>query len=419
MLTVKQIEAFKPTDKLQRKSVARGGLYIFITPQNSKQWYLRYKLEGITSWYKLGNYPEMSLKEANAQFILEKQKVSQGLHLQAIRTAERKKPVIKKWTFRKQAEEWIKVRQSQCKEVTWNKDWSRVERFLFPKFAEMKLDDIDPNVIKTGLTTVANSKATDERNRIVGGRDTARRTLQSMVAIIDMGIAFGHIKYNVARGLHKYLPKHTKKKTKAITSKNIEALGQVIWTLENDTRKYTLVGCACRLMPHIFVRHSEMLTHMKWADIDFKKKEWNLKVQKTKDRGVDENTIYLSEQVIAILQDIRKLTGNYEHVFHSNEAYRYGVISQGSTTKRLHQVRISDYTLVQGMRATARSVGVDKLKTIPRVIEICLSHVTKEELGDIYDRADYVPERKKFMQDWSDYLMSCKSEYQRQQMKSV
>ncbi len=40
----------------------------------------------------------------------------------------------------------------------------------------------------------------------------------------------------------------------------------------------------------------------------------------------------------------------------------------------------------------------------PDVIERQLAHVPSNQVRAVYNRAEYLPERRKMMQDWADYL---------------
>jgi hypothetical protein len=40
----------------------------------------------------------------------------------------------------------------------------------------------------------------------------------------------------------------------------------------------------------------------------------------------------------------------------------------------------------------------------PDIIEHQLAHAVRDPLGRAYNRTTYLPERRKMMQDWADYL---------------
>jgi hypothetical protein len=57
----------------------------------------------------------------------------------------------------------------------------------------------------------------------------------------------------------------------------------------------------------------------------------------------------------------------------------------------------------------ARTVIAERLRLDTRWIELQLSHRTMEELGESYDRAQYLDDRRKMMQAWADYLDGLKA----------
>jgi len=174
-----------------------------------------------------------------------------------------------------------------------------------------------------------------------------------------------------------------------------------------------------RLVPHIFVRPKEMLKLMEWKDINFSKKEWTYVVSKTEDYAVAEFTVHLTEQAITILKDIQKHTGNENNVFYSLSAGT-GYISNNSLLKRLRDIGFKkDEASIAGFRATAMTLGREELGTEKHIIDLCLAHNVKDTNGNAYDRADFKKERREFMQEWSDFLIECKREFQRSLIKSV
>lgn len=70
---------------------------------------------------------------------------------------------------------------------------------------------------------------------------------------------------------------------------------------------------AMQLAPHVFVRPGE-LRHAEWAEFDLEGALWTIPASKTKMRK--DHLAPLSRQAIAILEDIRTLTGPVGFVFH-------------------------------------------------------------------------------------------------------
>jgi len=425
-LTDKKIENIKALGKLQ-KILDGDGLYLFVTPEpyGTKTFYYRYKnYAGKDKSYKIGIYPTISLKNARVQHKLLSVDVMNGVCPQEEKLLKKAKKLdYRAETFDYVATKWLEWRKTKVKSDTYQKEWSRIERFLFPKFKNFKCEDITSRDLVETLTKVAKSKEIGRDGRKIGGIETSHRTMRHTSSILKYALNMGYMDkrlQNAADRQVEYLPKLPPKHLRhrsAITNK--QELGRFMYKVENDERKYELVGCAMRLVPHIFVRPKEMLKLMEWKDINFSKKEWTYVVSKTEDYAVAEFTVYLTEQAITILKDIQKHTGNENKVFYSLSAGT-GYISNNSLLKRLRDIGFKkDEASIAGFRATAMTLGREELGTEKHIIDLCLAHNVKDSNGTAYDRADFKKERREFMQEWSDFLIECKREFQRSLIKSV
>ena len=57
-----------------------------------------------------------------------------------------------------------------------------------------------------------------------------------------------------------------------------------------------------------------------------------------------------------------------------------------------------------GFRAMARTVLDEVLGFRPELIEHQLAHAVRDPLGRAYNRTTHLPERRRMMQAWADYL---------------
>ena len=410
-LSTKKIDNLKPRNIAYRVNDGNG-LYLNIGASGVKSWVFRYKsyLKGVKRdrWFTIGKYPQISLAQARAEQRRLMFDISNGIDVQQAKITKRAMPKKKSDSkFGTLAHEWIETRKSRVIEATWDKDWSRLNRFILPQFADMDIEEIMPKDLLEHLTKVAQTN----------GAETSHRTLRQVGAIYEYAMTIGKIKYNITSGMTKYLPKPHEPNRSAILDKTV--LGKYIYTVENDNECHDLVGCAIRLLPHIFVRHSEMLS-MRWEDIDWKKNTWTYSVSKTKGKGVDTHIVFLSEQVLAILEEIKGLTSDKEYVFFSGQGTKNQQLSQRATLYRIRELGFDRETVSpHGFRASARTLGEDELKFDTRTIEMCLAHKTKEVLGTAYDRAKRLDDRKRFYQSWSDFLIDCKKQYQKTRIKRV
>ena len=407
-----KLTSVKITNEIAKGYIGRmpdtNGLYLLVRASGTHSWQFRYqspitKKEKI---YTIGNYPQWSLAQARTEHDILKGSVSKGVCVQTEKVESRKERPIVKDSFRDIAILWNDLRKTRVGKTTWDKDWSRLERFIFPHFAETPLDEIQASDLLKRLEKVAE----------FNGRETAMRTMNHVASVLKYAMALGKIRHNVANGLTEYLPKPNVVHRSQIKSSDV--LGKLIYTINNHDASHSVVGCALRIMPHVFARHEDFLS-MKWSELDLKAREWNYIVGKTKNLkgGVREMKVFLSDQVMKILEDVKRITGNEIQVFHSSSSQK-GYITQTAHNKLLRRLGFDSKTIqVHGFRGTVRTLGYEKLGVNRDVVEKCLAHKTSEPLGEAYDQTTLMPDRKKFYQNWSDYLTECGREHQKSLIK--
>jgi integrase len=164
-----------------------------------------------------------------------------------------------------------------------------------------------------------------------------------------------------------------------------------------------VVQCAFRLSPLLFQRPGE-IRQMEWKDVDLDAKEWRYFVTKTEVLHI----VPLSTQATAILEEIKPLTGSGRYVFPSSRGDGRPM-SNGTIAMALKTLGYaSDVMTAHGYRTTASTLlneqgwGAD-------AIERQLCHMPRDQIRAAYNRAQYLDERRKMMQSWSDYLDGLKN----------
>jgi integrase len=79
-------------------------------------------------------------------------------------------------------------------------------------------------------------------------------------------------------------------------------------------------------------------------------------------------------------------------------------MSDGTVNTALKRLGFGGETVAHGFRALARTTIREELGYDSEVIEKQLAHKTNNPLGEAYDRTQFLPQRKKMMQHWADYL---------------
>ena len=115
------------------------------------------------------------------------------------------------------------------------------------------------------------------------------------------------------------------------------------------------------------------------------------------------HVVPLSRQALAILKSLYETTGTKVHVFHSQRSRNIKHISNGAVLMALRRMGYQGKMTGHGYRALASTILNEKGYP-PDVIERQLAHEDEDKIRSAYNRAEYLLERKKMMQDYADYL---------------
>ena len=164
--------------------------------------------------------------------------------------------------------------------------------------------------------------------------------------------------------------------------------------------------CALKLAPLVFVRPGE-LRAAEWQHIDLDTKEWRYFVSKTEVQHI----VPLSNQAVAILQELHPLTGHGRFIFPSERTPRGDrCMSENTLNAALKRLGYGkDVMTAHGFRAMARTILDEVLGVRIDFIEHQLAHAVKDPNGRAYNRTAHLPERHKMMQAWADYLDGLKN----------
>jgi integrase len=144
---------------------------------------------------------------------------------------------------------------------------------------------------------------------------------------------------------------------------------------------------------------------MQWKDVSIDDAQWCY----TSTKRRKEVIVPLSRQAVDILSDLQPLTGEGKYVFPGMRGGR--PIGEMAIVRALQFMGYDTKTehTAHGFRATARTILRERLGIDAEIIEFQLSHETKNPLGGAYDRALFIDERRRMMQQWADYLDRLKS----------
>jgi len=264
------------------------------------------------------------------------------------------------------------------------------ERRLIQKdlaaLADMPIVDITAPILMGALRKL-------EQRGVV---ETAHRARAHAGRIFRYAIATGRADRNPAQDLAGALEQSRTKHFASLTDP--AAIGDLLLALWGY-QGALVTQVALKLAPMVFVRPGE-LRNAKWADINLESAEWRYVTSETNTPHV----VPLSDQAVEILRGLYPNTKRSEFVFPGVRTVMKPM-SENTLNAALRNLGYDSDTMVgHGFRAMARTVLDEVLGYRPDYIEHQLAHAVKDPLGRAYNRATHLPERRKMMQAWSDYL---------------
>jgi len=389
-LTDTAIRAYKPKNRPTKISDG-GGLFLLITPKGGKWWRLSFRVEGKQKTISLGVYPDVGLKEARERRDEARKQLAAGMdpgeNRKAIKMAKAEKNGN---TFEVIAREWIQKQSVRWTESNKEKITQRLEKDIFPWLGKRPIEDITPPELLKIL----------ERIESRGAVETAHRAFQNCGYVFRFAIASGRAKYNPCTDLKGALTPVKNGHFASIT--NPEKVGALMRAIQGYQGE-PVVRCALRLAPLVFVRPGE-LRGAKWEEVDLKNAMWIVPAERMKIKSNGDHIVPLSRQALAIFHEIKPLTGGGDLVFPSTLTSKRP-ISDNTINAALRRMGYTREEMTgHGFRAMARTILDEVLHVRPDYIEHQLAHAVRDPNGRAYNRTAHLPERKKMMQDWANYL---------------
>jgi len=383
-LTELAIKNFKPREKLYQKTDG-SGLVIEITPAGGKLWRWRYYFHSKPQVLALGKYPSVSLSEARTLRDEARELVESGKHPTREKKAQKLRDIHEgENTFELITRRWFELKQEGLNEKYRKQCLARMEQHVFPLIGALPITEITiPDV-------VAVVKKIGNRGTI----ETAKRMKQLIAQIFRYAAQRGLCEHNPAADLRNILPATEEKHHACISLGELPELLQAIESRENNMSK-----AAMQLLALTFVRTGELIG-AKWKEIDWDREEWHIPKERMKMKRP--HMVPLSRQTLAILKDLQDITGDKPHIFHSF-ASKSKHISNGTVLMALRRMGYKNRMTGHGFRTLASTILNEK-NYPPDVIERQLAHEDNDKIRSAYNRAEYVLERKKMMQDYADIL---------------
>ena len=386
-LTAIEIKAAKATDK-PFKMADGGGLYLLVQNNGARYWRLDYRFAGKRKTLAIGVYPEISLLQARERREAARKILANGADPSDIKKAQKAaKVALIENSFESVAREWFSKHAPNWKENHSSKIIRRLEADIFPWLGARPIGDIGaPELLQT-----------IRRIESRGALETAHRALANCGQVFRYAIATGRAQRDPVADLRGALPPTKEKHHASITEP--KAIGELLRDLAAYQGAF-VTRCALRLAPLVFLRPVE-LRKAEWAEIDLDKAEWRIPASKMKMNAV--HIVPLSTQAVAILREIQPLTGKGQWVF-TGARTTTRPMSENAVLAALRRMGYTtDEMTGHGFRSMASTL-LNEQGFNRDAIERQLAHAERDGVRAAYNYAEYMPERKRMMQHWADYL---------------
>ena len=365
-------------------------LYLEVTAAGGKYWRWKYRYGGKEKRLALGVYPDVTLAQAREARDEARKALAGGYDPgQLKRDAKQASAVNQANTFEAVARLWWAHWKDGKSERHAAYAIKRLEADAFPALGARPIASITAK----DLTRMA--KAVQDRGAI----DLAHRVLQMAGQVMRYAVAHDLIERNPATDVKPSdtLKSRRKENYARLGEKELPELLRKIEAYQGGP--YTRL--AMQLMALTFVRTTELIA-ARWAEFDLDRAEWRIPAERMKMRAP--HIVPLSRQALAVLDELRQLTGHCELLFPSERSLTKP-ISENTLSYAMGRMGYAGIATPHGFRALA-STTLNEEGFDPDVIERQLAHAERNKVRAAYHRAEYLDDRRKLLQWLADFYES-------------
>jgi len=288
-------------------------------------------------------------------------------------------------TFEAIGREWWELKKSSWSEGHAEAVKTRLEKLLFPTLGHRPIAEIDAPELLDTLRAIERRDALElaSKTRIVAGM------------VFRYAIQTGRAKMDPARDLRGALKTRETRHYAKLSDADLPEFLRKLDAYDGNT----VTKLALKLLALMFVRTGE-LRGARWSEFDFEKAEWRIPAERMK--TLAQHIVPLSQQAVAVLEQLKPITGEREYLF-PNEHKPRGMMSENTILFALYRMGYRGRATGHGFRATASTI-LNEQGFKADVIERQLAHKEPNKVRAAYDHSEHLPERRKMMQHWADYL---------------
>jgi integrase len=364
------------------------GLRLVVTSAGAKHWEFKTAAGGTERTARIGRYPGVTLEQARKEAARLRQIAKDGGNPVQTRQIERiRRRTVAGTTFESVATELLAGKFKNVSPAYYKKMNGAIRANLFPLLGSLPVQSIDPPILREALRKIEARGSLEMLNNV-------RRWAGE---VFDYAKANGQFQGdNPATALLKNVfQKHEAENMKALAWAEVGAFWRALAIL--DAAPAT-VACL-RLVVLTACRPGEV-RGARWDEIDFDRARWNIPAERMK-MGKP-HSVPLSKQALAVLEELKKETGNREHLFPARQGSATPTISDMAVLNAIKRAAGREVH-AHGCRAVFSTHVAESGKWSDSVKEAALAH-GKRGIEGAYDRATHYAERVKLMQWYADEI---------------
>ncbi len=362
------------------------GLFLLIRPAGGKYWRMRYFFGGKEKLLALGVYPEITLSDARARRAQAQKLLANGTDPgDAKKEAKREATLKAANTFEAVAREWLEKRTHEWTPRHVRTRRAGLETYVFPSLGPKPIAEITAPQVLAMLRPI----------EAKGILHTAQRMMQLTGQVFMYAIATGRADRNPVPDLRGALKTPVRENHSFLKEAELPEYLKKLEAYDGDP----LTRQALRLLLFTFVRTTE-LRAAEWSEIDWDKAEWRIPAERMKMKEL--HLVPLSSQAIGVFRELQKLSGYRRFIF-PNSHNPSTFMSENTMLYALYRMGYHSRATGHGFRSTASTI-LNEHGFHADVIERQLAHGERNKVRAAYNHAQYLPERRKMMQWWADYL---------------
>ncbi|URG52072.1 tyrosine-type recombinase/integrase [Pectobacterium quasiaquaticum] len=386
-LTHTEVQKAKVTDK-DLTLHDGSGLFLLVKTTGKKLWRFRYQkpITGQRTMIGFGAYPALSLADARAMRDEKLSLLAKGIDPQEKVAKEvEEAQVAVESIFINVARNWFTLKQTKVSADHAKDIWRSLEKDVLPAIENIPVQEIKARTLIQALEPI----------KARGALETVRRLVQRINEIMVYAVNTGLIDANPASGIGMAFERPKKQHMPTIRPEELPKLMRTIAmsNLSIPTR------CLLEWQLLTLIRPAEA-SATAWAEIDIEKRTWSIPAERMKAKR--DHIVPLSDQALELLDIMRPISGNREHVFPSRNDPKKPMNSQ-TANAALKRIGYGGKLVAHGLRSIA-STAMNEVGFNPDVIEAALAHCDKNEVRRAYNRSTYLEQRKELMDWWGIFV---------------